>query len=96
METKHTGGDWQTSKSINDISIYSGGADLALVYKNSRGIDEQEAEANARLIAAAPEMLSNCMATLEDLESGNMRENSETYQMAIDNLRNVIQKAIHG
>lgn len=95
-KTKHTAGEWQTSKTVNDITIHSEGKDVALVYQYSRSVDEEEATANARLIAAAPELLSNCMATLEDLENDNMGKNSETYQMAIENLREAISKAIHG
>ena len=52
-----------------------------------------EVKANAKLISAAPDLLKNCIATLEDLESGEMFNNSETLQYAIENLKAVIQKA---
>ena len=56
MKTKFTKGNWILSKySPTDFGVHSDegrGNDIALV----RGSDE-EAEANAKLIAAAPEML---------------------------------------
>lgn len=60
MNTKHTPGEWHTSKTINDFSIYSDketSKDIALVFQYSRSIPEEEAKANAELIAAAPELL---------------------------------------
>jgi len=57
METKHTKGNWVYQKYSTDYGVYSetgNGRDIALV--REYGSDE-EAEANAKLIAAAPEML---------------------------------------
>ena len=91
---KHTPGPW-IFPNYNQSNIIApeqtnGNDDLyhvCTVSNNSKSL------ANAKLIAAAPELLSNCIATLEDLESGSLKENAETYQMAIENLKSVIRKA---
>lgn len=59
MKTKHTKGNWVYQKYSTDYGVYSetgNGRDIALV--REYGSDE-EAEANAKLIAAAPELLEN-------------------------------------
>lgn len=59
MNNKHTPGQWAKSKTINDYAIYSDNndsKDIAAVYQYSRSIPPEEAEANAQLIAAAPEL----------------------------------------
>lgn len=60
METKHTKGEWTaTQTSISD----SNGV-IATAYVNTvkRYIGKQEAEANAKLIAAAPDLLEALLA----------------------------------
>jgi len=94
MTTKHTTGKWQMSKNVNDYSIYSNNSDakdIATAYQYSRNIPEEEARANATLIAAAPELLEMCIATLEDLESGELAGNAT--QSALINLKQAIYKA---
>lgn len=66
--TKHTPGEWAHT----DGSIYSygvgHGADIATVNTDSAHLTDEEAEANARLIAAAPTMLQalkDCMSWFE-------------------------------
>lgn len=98
METKHTPGQWEISKTINDYAIYSDNnpqKDIALAYQYSRGISKEEAEANAALISAAPNLLRVAVATLEDLEAKRLigGNESETYWAAIDNLKAAIAKA---
>ena len=65
METKHTKGDWMYTKYSNDdIGVYSetgDGRDVALV----RDYNNEETEANAKLIAAAPELLG-CLSEMTD------------------------------
>ncbi len=69
---KHTDGEWnmiytdtidQPKKSI--LSIHSRGKVIAKVYGD---VEELEEEANARLIAAAPELLQAVIELIEDFE----------------------------
>ncbi|KKM14292.1 hypothetical protein LCGC14_1707590 [marine sediment metagenome] len=53
--SKHTKGPW----AINEFLVYAengNGCTLATINSTSKGISDEEAQANARLIAAAPEM----------------------------------------
>ena len=72
----HTGGPWRVGKHDETLGIY----DMAENYRLAtieewRGEHEGESEANARLIAAAPDMLdalrrlTHPMASDEDLEN---------------------------
>jgi hypothetical protein len=67
MKTKHTPGEWIFNKytpcDFGVHSIEGRGNDIALV----RGTDE-EAEANAKLIAAAPVMLEALQKAIEVIE----------------------------
>jgi hypothetical protein len=82
MNSVHTPGPW----TLERVPIESRGGSntawkigpfCACLYDDWRnrenGIGEAEAEANARLIAAAPELLEACKAilTLEELEMGD-------------------------
>lgn len=72
METKHTAGQWQVSKTVNDYAIYADSndtKDIAAVYQYSRSIPQEEAEANAKLIAAAPDMLSTIDEAINQLQN---------------------------
>lgn len=72
METKFTKGEW------NYYNEFNGGIEVAQDFaKNpipSRicviSCNDEEAEANAKLIAAAPEMISMLIALNETIESG--------------------------
>ena len=79
---KHTPGPWNTSKTINDIVIYSDAnpnKDIAMVYQYSRGIPKEEAQANANLIKLTPlipDMVDALfMARRQLLEHYNISEN---------------------
>ena len=54
-ETKHTPGPWNVEK----YCVWAGDKYVAAT---QTGIDEEEQAANARLIAAAPDMLAVCHA----------------------------------
>jgi len=64
---KHTQGEWNVSKHGNNDSfgIHAGGNDLAIV----KGGNEEggEAEANAKLISAAPDLLKALHNLMEDI-----------------------------
>jgi len=70
MELKHTQGNWEVSKHGNNDSfgIYAegNGNDIAIV----KGGNEEggESEANAKLIAAAPDLLKTLQMLLSDIE----------------------------
>lgn len=99
METKHTKGDWNVSKTVNDYAIHTEGSpkDLALVYEYSRGIPKEEAEANAKLIAAAPDLLkfaervAEIGYTLGDRKSGESEQFFKLYQEATEVIRKATQ-----
>jgi hypothetical protein len=80
----HTQGSWHVGAGNGDGSIFAddgrtrleiGGTTLYPIAKMGRGWNEAEDEANARLIAAAPEMLealqslTHPMASDEDLQN---------------------------
>ena len=57
--SKHTKGPW----AINEFLVYAengNGCILATINSISKGISDEEAQANARLIAAAPDLLAAC------------------------------------
>jgi hypothetical protein len=89
METKHTQGEW----AIDDNEIYSEntdhGAAICTMNTTSAHFTEEEAEANARLIAAAPELLEAMYLVVMDFENEGGFINPDT----IEATRNAIQKA---
>jgi hypothetical protein len=93
MNTKHTQGKWRKSKTINDYSIYSENNhnnDIATVFQYSRSIPEDEAEANAKLIAAAPEMLEK----LQSIINFHIKDNGQwVNDLTTDEIKE-IQEAI--
>ncbi|HET7111746.1 MAG TPA: hypothetical protein VFI41_12815 [Gemmatimonadales bacterium] len=65
MNTKHTPGPWRVGIDLfdgEDIPIWAGEPDkapcVAVVWPMTGDEDDREPEANARLIAAAPEMVA--------------------------------------
>lgn len=91
---KHTKGDWNTSKTVNDFAIYADGhsSDIALVYKDSRSIPAEEAEANALLIAAAPELLA-ALKNLLNLSYPSARPTKAEKNFNIGKAEEAIRKA---
>lgn len=55
---KHTKGEWELSKFHNGVHIYCGGKKIASIWNALFSI--REVEANAKLIAAAPDLLRAC------------------------------------
>ena len=66
MSAKHTPGTWEVDTDINTDVVSDGGivADCGLF---SGPVDEDEQIANARLIAAAPELLKHLKIAMEYL-----------------------------
>ena len=56
MQSKHTQGEWEVSKMVNDFSIFCDNKEIAAVFQYSRNVPMEEAQANAKLIAASSEM----------------------------------------
>ena len=66
METKRTPGPWHTGGHGNTIIYAADGwavADVKVYHNRHNGYEETQA--NARLIAAAPELLEACVAMIE-------------------------------
>jgi len=77
MKTNHTIGQWLASKYSSDWGISSDkgdGRDIALVRDFP---DEKESEANAKLIAAAPELLHNVKELLALLAFHGYKHSTE-------------------
>ena len=66
-EAKHTPGPWQWTQHFDPtISIYKDGfGQIARLYDSSAGTGK----ANARLIAAAPDLLDALQSIIEDIDS---------------------------
>lgn len=81
---KHTPGPWAVSLGMRTIQVIAGSFRLAI------GIDK-EAEANARLIAAAPELLEALkgLCGLAELRPGHLQD----YKAAVADARAAIAKA---
>ncbi len=95
MNTKHTAGNWIADKGEINCLIYSEETanNIACTYNGTVG--QEQGQANAKLIAAAPELLQFCINTLYDLEQRNLiaGEQSESYFAAIEMAKRAIAKA---
>ena len=90
-EMKHTKGKWLTDRpSFEEITVCTEKMDICTVL--CIDIDEEEAEANAKLIAAAPELLNACDAVLTTWHSklSNMHKKEPAY---LQQIRDAINKA---
>lgn len=92
MEQKHTAGPWSIWNFNDDprhiaVGPEAGGIAVAdVVASNAHGCYTAETEAqgmvNARLIAAAPDMLEALHLYLMDCELEKLEHNSDTYEAA--------------
>jgi len=73
MKTKHTKGEWELSETIEmnewgtygiDIDVKHGEREIISIWGSSEGIDD-ETMANAKLVAAAPDLLSACQCVTD-------------------------------
>ena len=100
MKTNHTKGKWEYIGGDNnsvEINIGESTATLSRLEKNSDKIcyERDEMEANAKLIASAPELLealNHCLELL--LECEPPKHLIETYGNAIPNYKNLISDLI--
>ena len=103
MENKHTPGPWAVSRGAQSYpySIESGSKTIAFI-KNIKHIRVdtfaiKETEANARLIAAAPELLEVCKLAAELVKTARRHfpksmHNSDKFQL--ENINAAMGKAI--
>jgi len=95
MKTKHTQGPWNTDE---QVIFASSGEAVASTWKfgqfdtGGRG-SHAEADANARLIAAAPDLLALVCEMLNIAEIDGMDENSNVWRSAMISARAAITKA---
>lgn len=68
MSAAHTPGPWYLDWDMTRINVHAEGVQIAIVRRSTKDgtaspiYDDAEARANARLIAAAPELLAACKA----------------------------------
>jgi hypothetical protein len=104
--TKHTGAPWtidsKFSTHLEPCDIFAGGISIAVIRRNNYMEDaDTEPEANARLIAAAPEMLEALKETEQWLvmshgePPADHREVTEHHR-TIERIRAAIRKAEEG
>ena len=101
MNTKHTPGPWYNS-TANPHAVNKDGKGLAIGIATTHGTDDanysdffpstEEAKANARLIAAAPELLEALVVALMDLEQAQAETHID-FRGSIDAVRAAIAKA---
>jgi len=85
MDNKHTSGEWMTDGS----EIYNQYNTIAAINYRSKGIAEEEAEANAKIIAAAPDMLEALNRLLNHIEIRNI----DLPERVLEQAQNAINKA---
>ena len=65
MKTQHTPGPWKTN---GDPVVFSNDSSQFIAFTDTRGISSDAAKANARLIAAAPDLLEALKHAVEIAE----------------------------
>lgn len=95
---KHTPGPWVLDWNVSRIDVFS--SDSAVMVASvrrsamSEGIDSQ-ARANARLIAAAPDLLAALVEVTDRLDAFSVSANLNT-RLALETARAAIAKATGG
>lgn len=96
-KTKHTPGPWVIGQSGDlDTPIFCNGKDAINVFAGETG--QLQAEANARLIAAAPEMLEALERIIDQIDSTTSRvsNNYELLHAILIGARTAVAKAKGG
>lgn len=102
MNAKHTPGPWMYSGAGSIKRDYTAigctdGETIATAWGHSNSgffVSEEEKEANARLIAAAPELLEALQEAISLIESIDGRDNSCDPRSDISDLKAVVAKAM--
>jgi hypothetical protein len=102
METKFTKGKWSYAESSNEVDylVYVDGLPCLFISLNygvdPKYIDKEETEANAKLIAAAPDMLEALNEMVKNLSSyvyGLKIRDGFSELLALENAKKAIKKA---
>lgn len=97
MEFKHTPGPWRIDPAFcSDIQTEDGKYEIASTspYVLDGGNAPEEWEANARLIAAAPELLECLMWYVKEDDCAEGMEGNEFWEDGLNRARAAIAKAI--
>lgn len=93
--TKHTEGEWVSLGYRVDVDVADG---LSGICEMSDWMSEEEMEANAKLIAAAPELLRTIQEALRISDLWTMGENTSTEHeqeaIALANMKREFEQAI--
>jgi hypothetical protein len=89
---RHTPGPWRTAKS----GIFAGHTFLAHVSGGTQIATEAEVDANAQLIAAAPELLASLLALLDANHSGEPVRVARAVRSGLALLVRLASSAAHG
>ena len=94
--SQHTPGPWMHTYHPNGSRFDVVAPKVSMIVNDVQGRDNPEAEANARLIAAAPEMVAALRALCNENGALDFLENAtgitETMQLAIDDARALLAK----
>ena len=99
---RHTKGPWHVGVGNGEGSIFadegrtrleSGGTTLYPICQINSGWNDAEDAANARLIAAAPDLLDACRCALADLEGLEFDSDDCPAALTIKELHDAIRKA---
>lgn len=88
----HTPGEWVYDYSFGNHEVRNAEYFVAMAFNNINELDNKTAEANARLIAAAPDLLDACVEMLDNLRADyaehdeEVRQYGSRWQFAIDAL----------
>lgn len=87
-----TDGEWVYDYSFGNHEVRNAEYFVAMAFDNLNELDDATAEANARLIAAAPDLLGACVEMLDNLRADynetddEVRQYGSRWQFAIDAL----------
>ena len=94
METKHTKGKWVATDDVTpkrQKMIFAKGTNILIAFVQNEDVEsDTERDANAKLIAAAPELLETLT---ELLESYKMYVKNPSQSEFVINAENIINKA---
>ena len=90
---KHTPGKWEVGDQGDDLTIYPPDSHAGFIAKVSSRKSTEEAGANARLIAAAPDLLAACKAAMGPARMDEWEHAGSVRHNALQELSTAIAKA---
>ena len=91
MEFKGTKGEWKITGTGEQRTIINGGSIDVWWNLSLSDVSEDEGKANAKLIAAAPDLLK----ALQNLLNTDINNNNWNYAASTNQARNAINKALN-